>query len=395
MVKIYGTPVKRPFSKVEKEFKKNFEERNEVGADFCVYYNNEKVVDIWGGYKNLSTKKEWDKNTLVPVFSTSKAVSAACLSLLNSRGYLDYNERVSTYWPEFAQKGKENITVQQLLQHRAGLSAIDKKLTPEIINNYDKLDKILAKQKPHWEPGTQQGYHVWSIGWYMSALLSKIDPKGRRISEFIKEEFNQKAEGEFYIALDNDFDMSRIAKLIPFPKMKGILSMPFKFVKEFFKPWSVTYKSMLNPSFVSDHSNFNKEKILKLEIGSGNGVGNSRGLASIMNELFINSSSSLYLSESTLSTIMEYPDEPQQGFEDRVFKQDAFRFHCGFMKPSSKHSFSNNKESFGGFGAGGSFVMVDPKNNITMAYTMNKMSSNMMNVDREVALRNAVYDSLN
>lgn len=182
---------------------------------------------------------------------------------------------------------------------------------------------------------------MWTIGWYMSELLSRIDPDGRRISQFIKEEFNHKTDGEFYIWIDNDFDMRRVAALIPFLEMKGILSMPFKFVKEFFKPWPLTYKFMLNPTFASDHSNFNKKKILKLEIGSGNGVGNSRGLASIMNELFINSSSSLYLNEST---IMKYPDELKQGFEDRVFKQDAFRFHCGFMKPSSKYSFSNNKE---------------------------------------------------
>lgn len=93
-------------------------------------------------------------NTLSPVFSTSKAVSAARLALLHSRGYFEYDDEVCFYWPEFSQNGKENITIQQLLQHRAGLSAIDKKLTPEIINNHKKLDKILAKQSPHWKSST-------------------------------------------------------------------------------------------------------------------------------------------------------------------------------------------------------------------------------------------------
>ncbi|MBS3788820.1 beta-lactamase family protein, partial [Candidatus Bipolaricaulota bacterium] len=242
MVEVEGKAVK-PFEGVKKAFRENFKRRNEVGADFCVYYENEPVVDIWGGYKDEEKENEWDQDTLVPVFSTTKAVSAACLALLNSRGLLDYDEKVSTYWPEFGQNGKEDVTVNQLLQHRAGLSAIDRKLTPEIIANQEKLDEILAEQEPGWEPGTQQGYHVWTIGWYMSALLSRVDPEGRRLSEFVREEINEEVDAEFYIGIDDDFDMERIAMLIPLSKLKGMFAMPLKFVKEFFKPWSLTFKS--------------------------------------------------------------------------------------------------------------------------------------------------------
>lgn len=393
MDQIQGT-IKQPFNKVKQTFKDNFEQRNEIGASFCVYHNNERVVDIWGGYQNLLTKQEWDKNTLVPVLSTSKAVSAACLALLHSRGHLDYTEKVSTYWPEFAQNGKEDITVEQLLQHRAGLSAVDQSLTPEIIQNHEKLDSILAKQQPHWEPGSQQGYHTWTMGWYISALLSRVDPKGRRLSQFIEEEINEQIAGEFHIGIDNDFDMNQIATLIPLSKLKLFFSMPFEFIKESFKPWSLTFNSMLNPSFVANYNNFNKQEILQLEIGSGTGTGNARGLAAMMNGL-IDEDSPLHLNESTLSSIIDYPEEPPVGYKDRVFKKEAFRFHCGFMKPSEKHSFSDNKHAFGGFGTGGSFVIVDPDNNITMAYTMNKMGHKTMNDNREVALRNSVYEALN
>jgi CubicO group peptidase (beta-lactamase class C family) len=74
-----------------------------------------------------------------------------------------------------------------------------------------------------------------------------------------------------------------------------------------------------------------------------------------------------------------------------VFKQDAFRFHAGFMKPSDSHDFSQSKRAFGGFGAGGSFVFTDPERQLTIAYTMNKMDSAMMNIKREVNLREAAY----
>ena len=46
------------------------------------------------------------------VYSTSKGLAAMTLALAHSRGWLDYDERVATYWPEFAQRGKERVTVR-------------------------------------------------------------------------------------------------------------------------------------------------------------------------------------------------------------------------------------------------------------------------------------------
>ena len=91
---------------------------------------------------------------------------------------------------------------------------------------------------------------------------------------------------------------------------------------------------------------------------------------------------------------MKYPEAPIKGWEDIVFKQDAFRFHAGFMKPSKKHDFAKTIKAFGGFGAGGSFVFHDPEYKLTIAYTMNKMSSKMMNMNRELNIRNSVYKTI-
>ena len=392
MTPIEGT-VDKEFDRVKEVFDDNFEQGDEVGASFCVYHDHEKVVDLWGGYKDSSLKEKWVQDTLVPVFSTTKTVGAACLAMLHSRGHFDYTDKVSDHWPEFGQNGKEDITIRELLQHRTGLAAIDEKLTPEIIADHERLDKILAEQEPNWKPGEYQGYHVWTIGWYMSALLSRIDPDGRRLGQFIEEEINQRIDGEFYLGIDDDFDLERVATLIPFSRFKMFFSMPFKFIIEFFKPWSLTYKAMLNPSFASSHTNFNKREILELEMGSGNGVTNARSLAEIMDGL-IDEDSPLQLDDLTLKEIERYPDKPKGGFEDKVFKQEAFRFHCGFMKPSEEHHFSDEEEAFGGFGAGGSFVVVEPKKKLTMAYTMNKMRPGMKDDEREIALREAVYGCL-
>jgi len=385
--------ISKDYKDIANSFKENFVIHGEIGASLCVYHEHEKVIDIWGGHKDLGKTKEWDENTVVPIFSTTKAIAASCLAICHSRRLFDYNNNVSEYWPEFGMRSKKEITIEQLLQHRAGLSAIDKKLDTNIIKDRSILDKVIAEQKPHWHPGEYQGYHVWNIGWYISSLLSRIDTKKRFLKEFLEQEILPNIEGEVRIGVDKNYDWTGIATLKPFPKIKGMFSMPLKFVLEFFKPWSLTYKSMLNPSFVSNHSNFNKPEILQLEIGAGGGIGNARGLASLIDSL-TNENHPMCLSRETFEYLMKYPGEPLNGWNDLVFKQDAFRFHAGFMKPSKKHDFSESMKAFGGFGAGGSFVFHNPDKNLTIAYTMNKMSSEMMNMNRELNIRNAANKTI-
>jgi CubicO group peptidase (beta-lactamase class C family) len=381
------------YEEVEEAFRENFEKQGEIGAACCVYHQHECVVDIWGGYRDIKKKTAWECDTLVPVFSTTKAVAAACLALCHSRGLFQYSDRVANHWEAFGENGKKDITIEQLLQHRAGLSAIDQKLSIQTIANRPLLEEIIARQKPRWTPGQYQGYHVWNIGWYISALLSKIDPKGRRLHEFLKEEILPNMKGDIRIGIDENFDLNRIARLKPFSKLKGLFAMPPAFVAEFFKPWSLTFKSMLNPSFVSDHANFNKPEILQLEIGSGGGIANACGLASLIDALN-DPNHVLCLSSSTRDYLEQYPPPPACGYRDIVFKQDVFRFHAGFMKPSGYHDFSRSNRAYGGFGAGGSFVFTDPEQQLTIAYTMNKMDSAMMNIERELNLRKAVYNSI-
>jgi len=261
--------IHKDYTQIDDSFSNNFKNYGEIGASLCVYHNNEKVIDIWGGHKDLEKKEEWDEDTVVPIFSTTKAVAASCLALFHSKGLFDYKEKVCGYWPEFGANNKESITIEQLLQHRAGLSAIDKKLDIKTIKNRRLLDSIIAEQRPHWQPGDYQGYHVWNIGWYISSLLKRIDPEGRFLKEFLEEEVLPNIEGEIRIGVDEDYDWTKIATLKPFSKLKGMFSMPSAFVFEFFKPWSLSFKSMLNPSFVTNHSNFNKPEILQLEIGAG------------------------------------------------------------------------------------------------------------------------------
>lgn len=172
------------FEAVRDAFAENFVLRHELGGACCVYHRGEKVVDLWGGVRNEATGEPWEEDTMVLVYSTTKGLAAMTLALAHSRGWLDYEERVCAYWPEFARNGKERITVRQLLSHQAGLFAFDEQRDRDLVADLDRLAVVLARQKPAWEPGTRQAYHAITLGYYENELLRRVDPQHRSLGQF-------------------------------------------------------------------------------------------------------------------------------------------------------------------------------------------------------------------
>jgi CubicO group peptidase (beta-lactamase class C family) len=163
------------FEVVREAFAENFTHRHELGGACCAYLDGERVVDLWGGVRN-KTGEPWERDTMVVVHSATKGLAAMTLALAHSRGWLDYEERVATYWPEFAQNGKEKVTVRQLLAHQAGLFAFDESVDRNIVANLDQLAAVMARHRPAWEPGTRQAYHGLTLGFYEGELMRRVDP---------------------------------------------------------------------------------------------------------------------------------------------------------------------------------------------------------------------------
>src|SRR4029077_9588661 len=110
---------------VRDTFADNFARRHELGGACCAYHRGGIAVDLWGGIRNKATGEPWEKDTMVIVHSATKGLAAMTLAVAHSRGWLDYEERVCTYWPEVAQHGKQRISFRQLLAHQAGLFAFN------------------------------------------------------------------------------------------------------------------------------------------------------------------------------------------------------------------------------------------------------------------------------
>jgi len=383
------------FEEVREEFLRNFRERGDLGAACAIYHKGEKVVDLWGGYRNHKTKAPWEEDTLVLVFSTTKGLASMAVAVAHSRGLFKYDDRVAKYWPEFAQNGKENITIRQLLSHQAGLCAIDEPLDLETLADPDKLADILARQKPAWEPGMKQGYHCWSLGFYEGELIRRVDPKHRSLGQFFQDEVAKPLGLEFYIGLPPEIPDSQIAVLKTyhvFQMLFNLDKMPASLVKGYFNTKSMTSRAMSNPKICCTHSNFNKRELQSVEIPAGNGIGRVRSIAKAYSE-FATGGHELDIKKETLDALSLPAVPPIKGLYDEVLTINV-AWSLGFMKPSPYFNFGGSDKSFGIAGAGGSFGFADPDAGIGYAYAMTKMGFYPWDDPRDKALRDALYRCL-
>ncbi len=224
--------VSRGFEAVREVFADNFARRRELGGACCAYHRGEKVVDLWGGVRNKLTGEPWEQDTMVIVHSATKGLAAMTLAIAHSRGWLDYEERVARYWPEFAQQGKEKITVRQLLAHQAGLFAIDEPVDRSVVADLDRLAVVLARQKPAWEPGTRQAYHALSLGFYEGELLRRVDPRRRSLGQFFQDEIATPLGQDVYIRLPEEIPNARLATLSPPSPLRMLTGFPLRFTLE-------------------------------------------------------------------------------------------------------------------------------------------------------------------
>ncbi|CAN0564391.1 unnamed protein product, partial [Laminaria digitata] len=236
------------FVGVKKAFEENFAKREELGGACCVFLDGEKVVDLWGGVRDPATGAPWEEDTMVIVFSLTKGMSALTLALAHSRGWLDYEARVADYWPEFAQNGKEAITVRQLLAHQAGLHAFHEKIDRQTIADPDRLGEILAREAPAWPPGTHNAYHFLSLGFYEAELLRRVDPAHRTLGQFFAEEIATPLDVDFYIGLPGAVPNERLAPLTQAGFIASIFGYPAAMIRALLNPWSHTFRAcIVNP----------------------------------------------------------------------------------------------------------------------------------------------------
>jgi CubicO group peptidase (beta-lactamase class C family) len=375
---------------VRQAFVDNFLHRGERGGACCIYHHGEKVVDLWGGVRDRKSGAPWRADTMVVVHSATKGMSAMVMALAHSRRWLDYDERVCAYWPEFAQAGKERITVRQLLAHQAGLFAFDEPVDRAAIADLDRLAAILARQRPAWEPGERQAYHAISLGFYEGELLRRIDPAHRSLGRFFAEEIAAPLGLDFYLRLPRALPDERLAPLEPPSRWKMLTGMPPSVLLAAMDRRSVLHRSLIANPGTGFYLDRDRLYARELEAPSGLGVGSARALARAYG-VFAAGGRELGLRRETLEALAAPARPARQGFHDECFRGPV-QFSLGFMKPSPSFPFGH-PGAYGAPGAGGAMGYADPETGIGYGYVTNRMGVRLSGDPRDVALRAAIPEA--
>jgi CubicO group peptidase (beta-lactamase class C family) len=186
------------YGRIVDAFAANFRQRRELGAGFCLYNAGRKVVDIWAGHRDPARSVAWTGDTMVGMASVVKGMMAMGLHLLAERGRIDYDQPVAAYWPEFAQNGKERITVRQAIGHHAAIPYADA-CQPGDFFRYQPFVDAVAAQKPEWPPGTRGCYHTLTIFPIIAELTRRVS--GEMASDFFRREITEKPGVDYHLKM--------------------------------------------------------------------------------------------------------------------------------------------------------------------------------------------------
>jgi CubicO group peptidase (beta-lactamase class C family) len=390
-IPIHGTCEPR-FESVRKVFQRGFESGPELGASVCFVLDGAPVVDLWGGHFDRERTREWQRDTLVNVYSTTKGMTALCAHQLVERGLLDLDAPVARYWPEFAAGGKAEIPVRWLLSHQAGLPAPRRTLSAEELYAWDPFVAALAEQEPWWEPGSKHGYHALTFGHLVGELIRRVSGLG--VGRFFRENVAEPLGADFYIGLAAEHDARTSdlhGDLVP-PKLEGPAAQgPLAdFFRDMRDPTTLTGAAFNNPNIGGGAVNTRAWR--EAEIPAANGHGTASALARIYGALARGGEIDgvrLLEPESIERAIAEQAAGP-----DAVLGGMPMRFGLGFMLRQDLMPFSPSPRAFGHPGAGGSIGMADPDARVGFGYTMNKMQPGLVGSAGAFAMLRAFFEAL-
>ncbi|HET8705815.1 MAG TPA: serine hydrolase domain-containing protein [Pseudomonadales bacterium] len=359
------------FAKVAATLNRQIPKDRPGGAAVCIYHRGEKVVDIWGGTRDREGNP-WQADTLSFSFSTTKGIASTLLHTLVDDGLVDYDQPVARYWPEFAQAGKQNITVRQVMCHEAGLYHIREMIDhADLMLDWEFMTRTIAEAQPIHDPGAHNGYHGLTYGWIVGEIAQRVT--GKSFSQLIKERLADPLELDgLYVGLPED-QMYRRAKLIQ-GSVRGE-GRPSKLKKYLMKAFTLGMKmttidlddtfSALMPKGIMS-MDMNAPEVVQACMPSINGMFTARSLARLYAALAnggefegvrILSADTLRkatrVQNTTLGRVVPVPMRWRLGYHRA--------FALGHRVPGA----------FGHFGFGGSGAWADPKRKLSVAMTLN------------------------
>jgi len=383
------------FEGVAEAFATNFREEEELGAGCSVVVDGQTVVDLWGGFARADRSAKWDRHSTVCMMSVAKGVTGIAFNMLADRGLVNFDEPVATYWPEFAQGGKEAITVRMILDHTAAIPVLTNDVMyPGGLLDYDNYIRALEVQEPLWEPGTVAAYHVHNQGFLLGEIMRRVT--GMTVGPFLRKNVTGPLGAEYYIGGMNAEEQGHVAEVLPNTKARlfaakdqqvpdkpttpegwqdGAVLRSFAFLQNAKEPW---YDTM------------NSARWREVEIASGSGHGNARGVARIYGAATGVVDGVDLLSDAQLEAMITEQHNQIELLQDRPYHQAN-----GVLLNTPEAVYMGpNMRSFGHHGLGGSIGFGDPDAKLGFSYCCNQMHAVGDNGPRARRLIDAVYAAL-
>ncbi|KAI7894202.1 beta-lactamase/transpeptidase-like protein [Mucor mucedo] len=378
------------YKEVYNIFVNNFKQGLDIGASISAYVDGKQVLSLQGGWHDRDKQIEYTNETLQMVYSCTKGLDAIIIAQLVEQGLLSYDQRISTYWPEFAQGNKENVTLEDLMRHKSGLACLDYPLSYYNASDLDRLADVLAKQPHNFGGKPVHAYHAITQGWVQNEIIRRVDPQHRTIDDFARE-FMEKWGSEWYLKpyATEGLDKSRIAPFYPIPKYQQYARLiatilnPFKdssFAFGLFNKNSLVYRSLINPH-INQNTDIQKinPKHRSIEGPSYSGHTNADSMAKLA-AMLANRGKAIVQGEPdlfTTDTTFEEATRDMGDYEkDAIFPNDVINnLRGGLMIFPNDYlnipDSDKDAEFIGGIGASGAFFVFNEKYKIGFAYVTN------------------------
>ncbi|MEU4795157.1 serine hydrolase domain-containing protein [Streptomyces sp. NPDC023327] len=380
------------FEAVREAFVRNFAERGERGAAVTVYRHGRKVVDLWGGTRDVdgdlaAGDAPWEPGTAQVIRSATKGVAAAALLLLHQRGELDLDAPLGTYWPQFKARGKEGVLVRHVLAHRAAVPALDRPLTPAEALDPDLAAAVVAAQAPFWEPGADHGYHAQTYSWLTGELVRRVT--GQAVGEWIAAEIARPLGLGLWLGLPETeaARAGRMGRVEPPAAAGGLRLRPKRNVAAAYAdPNSLTRRAF---GAIDPTPDENDPLYRAAALPASNGIATADGLARFYAALIgeVDGGTRLFAPRT-----MEAARTEQSAGSDRVLVVPT-RFGLGFMLHGAASPLLG-PGSFGHPGRGGALGFADPESGTAFGYVTNGMGKGVTADPRAQALVRAVREGL-
>lgn len=364
-------------------FEENFALRGEIGASLSIWRHGEEIVSLHAGRMSKADEAvAWTSRTVVPVWSATKGVAAACCLRALDGSAWNLERPVSDLWPEFAGGGKAEITIGQVLSHSAGLSGLDERVD---VFDYPAVIAMLERQRPAWKPGEGHGYHPRTFGFLVEEMVRRATG-AVSLSEYFRKEIAEPLGLDLWLGLPES-EFPRVATL--YPGRLDPAEQERAFCEAFNRPGSETRRAFTSPCGLNSVADMNRPAGWTAGLASMGGVGSARALGRFY-ACLASGGEGLFSSAA-----LEAMRTPLVSGHDRTLCVPT-AFSAGMMMDvaeTDRRLFGPSSSAFGHPGAGGSHAFADPETGLAFAYVMNQMEFGALPKERSLGLIRALYAS--